>query len=481
MSLTPQQLAELDSLLSDLADERLSEERRLVLEGLLQSEPEARDYYIQFLALCSDLHESAATCLSVENEDGPHVAASLRDADAGLGETGPRGSLGRRWPAWIAMVTAVAVLAAVIVSTRRPSGSGTANLPEAQPVVGHIFDIVGLVEIAAEELSGTPATDGMPVRSGEALLTKGADSHVAIRLDDGTVIMLAGDTRVAFPLEDRDRLDVEYGNVTATVQPRPAGHPLLVCTREAQLEVLGTRLSVACGDRRTRVDVLEGDIRVTRLSDQRSVALAGGQSAEISPQADLKPAPIAAVPDIWSLDFNDGLPPGWHTGQLVFNDLPEGSRAVARTAAVEENGQRRYQLRSHNAWSKGLFTLHDDSWIHIRYRLEKPGTFLLYVVSRQHDFGEPVCTVLTPGNLQQTEPNRWHTLTLPLNQFRRARARDIIPLQGQLVAFCLVFDSPEHNPGLTVDRIWVTRGMPAEPRLPIESSADRSAESAELR
>jgi hypothetical protein len=369
----------------------------------------------------------------------------------------------------------------VIVSTRRPSGSGTPHLPATQPVVGHIVDIVGLVEIAAEELSGTPATDGMPVRCGEAVLTKGADSHVSIRLDDGTVIMLAGDTRVAFPAEDRDRLDVEYGNVTATVEPRPAGHPLVVCTREARLEVLGTRLSVACGDRRTRVDVLEGDIRVTRLSDQRSVALAEGQSAEISPQADLKPAPIAAVPDIWSLDFNDGLPPGWHTGQLVFDDLPEGSRAVARTAAVEENGQRRYQLRSHNAWSKGLFTLHDDSWIHIRYRLEKPGTFLLYVVCRQHDFGEPVCTLLTPGNLQQTEPRRWHTLTLPLRQFHRARAQDIIPLHGQLVSFSLVFDSPDHNPGLTVDRIWVTRGMPAEPRSPVEPSADRSADSPEPR
>jgi hypothetical protein len=101
---------------------------------------------------------------------------------------------------------ASAVLAAVIVSTRRPSGSGTANLPEAQPVVGHIFDIVGLVEIAADELPGTPATDGIPVRSGEAVLTKGADSHVSIRLDDGTVISLAGDTRVTFPVEDRNRL-----------------------------------------------------------------------------------------------------------------------------------------------------------------------------------------------------------------------------------------------------------------------------------
>jgi hypothetical protein len=48
------------------------------------------------------------------------------------------------------------------------------------------------------------------------------------------------------------------------------------------------------------------------------------------------------VPEHRSLDFNDGLPPGWETGQLVFDDLPEGSRAAVRTAAVEENGQRRY-------------------------------------------------------------------------------------------------------------------------------------------
>ena len=89
MSLTPQQLAELDSLLSDLADERLSEERRLALESLLQAEPKARDCYIRFQALCSDLHEFAATSLSAEDET-VHVDVSLRDAMAGLGETGHR-------------------------------------------------------------------------------------------------------------------------------------------------------------------------------------------------------------------------------------------------------------------------------------------------------------------------------------------------------------------------------------------------------
>jgi ferric-dicitrate binding protein FerR (iron transport regulator) len=479
MSLTWQQLAELDSLLSDLADVRLSAERRLALEGLLQAESEARDHYIRFMALGSDLHEFGATSLSVD-DDELSVESSLRDADAGLGETGPRGRVsprrdtargasGRWWPAWTA--AGILVLAITLLATWWPPRPDTSPPPAAGPIVGRLENVAGLVEVAVGEGSATQAVEKGSVHSGQTIVTKGKEAQAAIRLEDGTLILVAGDTRVAFSPEERDRIDIELGNATAAVRPRPADRPLVFCTPEARIEVLGTRLSVARAERRTRVDVLEGDIRLTRLSDQRSVTLAGGQTADVSPQADLRPAPIQPAPDTWSLDFNDGLPPGWETGQLVFHDLPEGSRAAARTAAVEENGQRRHQLRSHNAWSKGLFTLHDDSWIHIRYRLEKPGTFLLYVVCRQYDFGEPVATLLTPGNLRQTEPNRWHTLTLPLNQFRRARAQDIVPLNGQLVAFCLAFDSPEHNPGLTVDRVWITRGMPAEPRLPGEEDS----------
>jgi ferric-dicitrate binding protein FerR (iron transport regulator) len=459
MSLTPQQVAKLESLLADLADDRLSDEGRLALEELLQSNPDARDHYIRFMALCSDLHEVAATALSVGQEEGEGATTTVAFRRA-------KGDY-LRWSAWTAAGASLLVVAAVFWATRQPWHPGAAA-PAIGPIVGRFENVAGPVEVAEAETAGNPAENGHVVRSGQTVVTKGQEAHAAVRLEDGTLILVAGDTRLAFPADHGDRIDVELGNVTASVRRRPPNRPLVFCTPEARIEVLGTRLSVARAERRTRIDVLEGDIRLTRLSDQRSVTLAGGQAAEVSPQTDLRPAPFVAVPDIWSLDFNDGLPPGWHTGQLVFNDLPEGSRAAARTAAVEENGQRRYQLRSHNAWSTGLFTLHDDSWIHIRYRLEKPGTFLLYVVCRQHDFGQPVCTVLTPGNLRQPEAGRWHTLTLPLNQFRRTRAEDIVPLHGQLVAFHLVFDSPEHNPGLTVDRIWITRGATAEPR----SSAD---------
>jgi hypothetical protein len=242
----------------------------------------------------------------------------------------------------------------------------------------------------------------------------------------------------------------------------------VICTPEANVEVLGTRLSVSRAPERTRVAVLDGEIRITRLSDQRVVQLAPGQATEVSPEADLLPTPIQAAPDHWSLDFNDGLPRGWQTGQLVFDELPDGSKAAVRTGGVVENGRRRYQIRSHNAWSDGLFSLHDDSWLHIRYRVEKPGTFLLYVVCRQHDFGKPVATLLTPGNLRRKEAKQWHTLTLAMNQLHRAKGKDRVSLTGQLVAFLLAFDSPEHNPGLTIDRIWVTRGQPAKPRSPTD-------------
>lgn len=124
-----------------------------------------------------------------------------------------------------------------------------------------------------------------------------------------------------------------------------------------------TRLSVSRGPERTRVAVLDGEIRITRLSDQRVVELAPGQATEVSSRADLRPTSIQAAPDHWSLDFNDGLPHGWQTGQLV--------------------------------------------------------------------------------------------------------------------AFLLVFDSPEQNPGLTIDRIWVTRGEPAEPRSSSELYEDRTLDETE--
>ena len=481
MTLTSQQLAELDLLLSELVDDRLDAQGRVALEALLKSDPEGLDHYIRFMALSSDLHDAAAVALSLDDEEAAdgtapedtlHVAASVEDANIRLGETAPRGQR-RRWPVWAA-AGATAITAAMIAFTMWwLDARVTVTSSDGGFRIGQFEGIAGTVEIGDGEDSFAQASAGQEVRSGQRVVTRGPDAHAAVRLQDDTVFMLSGDTRLAFPFADANRVCVERGNLVADVEPRPADRPLVICTPEANVEVLGTRLSVSREPEKTCVAVLEGEIRITRLSDQREVELDSGQATEVSAETDLRPAPIQGAPDHWSLDFNEGLPDGWQTGQLVFDELPDGSRAAVRTSGVTENGRRRYQIRSHNAWSDGLFSLHDDSWLHIRYRLEKPGTFLPYVVCRQHDFGQPVCTLLTPGNLRQTAANQWHTMTLAMHQLHRTKTQDRVPLDGQLVAFLLVFDSPEQNPGLTIDRIWVTRGEPAEPRSPIGLYEDR--------
>lgn len=475
MALTPQQFVELDRLLADLADGRLDAHGFAVLEGLLRSDAEAQDHYIRFLALCSDLHDAAALALSTENDASPKAIAAIEelfpDRTIAGGHAGARQSRPPKARRWLAVgATAAACLLAMgllaVFGRWLWERAGSTNATGL--VMGRLEALTGAVEVGQVPDAVVRATIGQPLEPGQSVVTRDAEAHAAIRLWDGTLLMLSGQTEVVFPRPAAAGLRLERGNLVAEVPPRPAGQPLVICTNEASLDVLGTRLTISRHLDKTQVAVLQGQVRVRRLSDQREMKLQSGQASEVSAETDLRPLPVEPVPDHWSLDFNAGLPVGWQTGQLVFEDLPDRSKAAVRASRVMENGRIRNQIRSHNAWSCGLFSLQHDSWLHIRYRMEKPGTFLFYLVCRQADFGRPVCTVLTPGNLRQTVSGQWHTITLAADQFHRTRTQDPVPLDGQLVAFLLVFDSPEHDPGLTVERIWVTRGTPASPRPPIE-------------
>jgi|GEM_PF-2939284 len=467
MSLTPRQLADLELLLSELADGRLSQSGRAALTALLRAEPEARDYYIRFMSLCCDLHEQSAIALSIADEQNDGCSPPTIASGGARVRWRPGRAVAVAAAATGATVAVLLIAVAIVWwSPRRQAG-------HQGPVIGWLENVGGQVEIAEAGLQATHGENGQAVRSGQSVSTLGPEAYVTLRLTDGTEIILAGDSRVVFAQQEQEHIHVEYGNVAAAIQRRAAGGPLVFSTPEARVEVFGTRLSLSRGGLQTRVTVLEGTVRVQRLSDLRAVRLSDGQMAEVSPQSDLRPLPLAGVADHWALDFGDGLPSGWQTGQLVFEQLPPGSKAAVRAVGVvdyAQNGQERRQIRSHNAWNEGLFAIYHDSWIHVRYRMERPGTFLLYVVCRQHDFGQPVATVLSSGNLRQISAGQWHTLTLPFSALRRARSQAPPPLDGQLVAFLLVFDSPERDCGLTVERIWVTRGLPAEPRQPIEPS-----------
>ena len=67
--------------------------------------------------------------------------------------------------------------------------------------------------------------------------------------------------------DDRKELHLREGSLFARVARQSKGRPLLIHTRTADLEVLGTQLDVEAEPGSTRLNVVEGRVRVTRLVD----------------------------------------------------------------------------------------------------------------------------------------------------------------------------------------------------------------------
>lgn len=83
------------------------------------------------------------------------------------------------------------------------------------------------------------------------------------------------------------RLLLESGVVTADVVKQKADEPFAIVTPHAEIEVVGTRFTVMVLAGSTRVEVAEGRVKVTRLSDQTSVAVEAGQSVTVTPAAQM--------------------------------------------------------------------------------------------------------------------------------------------------------------------------------------------------
>ena len=114
------------------------------------------------------------------------------------------------------------------------------------------------------EASGNVDRGGGAIGPGESLTT-GPGSAATLRYQDGTIVMLAADTRVVVmegTTWDRSkRIRVSSGLVSADVVPQPAGHPLRFVSTDARCEVVGTQLSIQVGSERTRLEVQEGSVR----------------------------------------------------------------------------------------------------------------------------------------------------------------------------------------------------------------------------
>jgi hypothetical protein len=117
-----------------------------------------------------------------------------------------------------------------------------------------------------------------------------------------------------------------------------------------------------------------------------------------------------------------------------------------------------YQVRSQNAWTAGLFELHEDSWLHLRFRMEKTGFFHVLFVARTNDPTNKRAVVFeAPQFWRRRPPGVWHEARVPLGKAKRlgvSPADYALPL----VVYTVVVNSHLEDIGLEVDRLRVTRG-----------------------
>lgn len=169
---------------------------------------------------------------------------------------------------------------------------------------GEVFMMEGAVR--------SPAGVGTTFPPGRTLVT-GKKGRATVAWPDGTAMNLGPEARVRH-LEgkgDAKALFLEKGALAAT-----AAGPMAVRTGNAEVEVLGTRFSVSTSKDSTRVEVREGKVRLTRLSDRKAVEIPAGYSAAVAPGAALAAHALDVLPE----------PPAGHSWVAVFEDEFDDAR-----------------------------------------------------------------------------------------------------------------------------------------------------------
>lgn len=454
--------AELLELLELLREDRATQEQVDRIEAIVLADAHAMDVYIRYMALTASLrHRLQGLPGLVESAVG-----FRREEPAG--QTPPPSAL-RFWIAYRWMIGAAAAaiaIAVLLIAINDPSPTDAPPLPAH--AAGHapatLTNIAGDVSIHTADGASGPAALAASLRSGDTLKTTGQGSSAQLTYPDGTRLVLINDCSVTCVGNGRKSVMLHGGVVSAQVVPQPPDSPMLLATPGAKVEVLGTQFAIAAGIDSTALNVSQGRVRLTRVSDGQTVEVAQGQGIVTHGEAKLT-VHETGPRDTWDVDFEKQAPKGW-VGERVTTQLPPGSRGALQAVRDDKSGQVVYVIATREAWVDGLFAIHDDSHLHITLKMQRPNWLNVFFSTRGGDETHPTWALHNFNEVPYwpPRPGEWRTVTIPLSKFRRKRDgvfHDEPPVTGELT-YSLSISATEPDRGLVVDRIWVTRGGPGE-------------------
>ena len=280
---------ELDVLLGKLVDESLTAKEKLRLNTILQVEPGAHEFYLDYLDVHGALEESFGIpdFSPVNDLIGPEIQHPKKSSSIAFGN-------------WGLAIAAVLVLGFCIQFFSKEK-IGVAPVPIAQ-----ISKLSGPLHWTGD---GGLVNRNLQVGtslSGGTIEGMGPDAWLELEFSDGTEVEIAGNSMLTISNVGQKELLLREGSFSADVKPQPKGKPMLVHTQFARFEVLGTRFTVDEDLSSSTLIVNEGNVRATRLSDGSSVDVFENQRVIAALDRELVAEEIPQSVTIWKSDLENG-------------------------------------------------------------------------------------------------------------------------------------------------------------------------------
>ncbi len=284
-------------------DRRVSAEEQAAVEALLRSNEEAR----RFLR---DVAEHAVMVADIERLSGASNSLKSRHAEKARSLTAERKS-SKRWRP-LALTAVGALLAITIIYQRvvREQSSRTAidrpRNSESRSPIARISGLSGPFtwrgdggEVQTELNAGVE----LPGGTIEGLTP---DSWIELTFRDDSKVTIAGMSMMTFSHNGHKKLHLNHGTLSATVVAQLPEYPMLVTTKTAELNIVGTRFEVEAELDSTLLQVREGIVRVRRLSDGQTVDVPAWHRILALVDGDMRTEPSPPAVNDWKSQLHLG-------------------------------------------------------------------------------------------------------------------------------------------------------------------------------
>jgi ferric-dicitrate binding protein FerR (iron transport regulator) len=298
-------------LIEEVLQGTASDAQKEQLQTRLLTSVEDRRLYLHHLNLHSALRRRFAF------DAGEEAPAQLDPASGGRAPgSAPSRPTPRlaRW-AWAAIASAVVVLIAIMFFQR----------PSAERPIARITGLSGALQWTGDGGRVVRDLSIGTILPGGTIEGMVPEAWFELRFNDGSTIAISGNSMLTFSENGQKKLHLKEGNLSANVKPQPAGRPMLIYTRSALLEVLGTQFEVDAEFGATTLSVSKGTVRIKRLSDGAAVDVPSRHRAIAAADREMLSAPIPASVNHWRSQLSRGpegtlgrwLPPSGEQGARI--------------------------------------------------------------------------------------------------------------------------------------------------------------------